>query len=54
MDYAKSGDWELGMVIEHHEWVEGTEIRDWKLELGQDLTPCEHIYSGYWDDQAGT
>ena len=26
MDYAKSGDWELGMVIEHHEWVERMEI----------------------------
>ena len=28
MDYAKSGDRELGVVIEHCEWVEGTEIRD--------------------------
>ena len=26
MDYMKSGDWELGTVIKHHEWVEGTEI----------------------------
>ena len=26
MDYTKFGDWELGVVIKHHEWVEGTEI----------------------------
>ena len=27
MDYAKSGDPEIGVVIERHKWVEGTEIR---------------------------
>ena len=32
----KSGDQELGVVIEHCEWVEGD--RDQILELGQDLT----------------
>ena len=26
MDYAKSGDPEIGVVIERREWVEGTEI----------------------------
>ena len=26
MDYVKSSDWELGMVIEHHKRVEGMEI----------------------------
>ena len=34
MNYVKSGDWELGMVIEHHKWIEGMEIEDWRLELG--------------------
>ena len=34
MDYAKSGDRELGVVIEHHEWVEGTEIGYWILDIG--------------------
>ena len=28
MDYAKSSDWEIGVVIKHHEWVEGMEFRD--------------------------
>ena len=37
MVYTNSGDQELGMVIKHHEWVEGTEIGDWISELGQDL-----------------
>ena len=26
MDYAKSGDQEIGMVIEHCKWAEGMEI----------------------------
>ena len=34
MDYAKSGGREIGTVIEHCEWVEGTEIRDWVLDFG--------------------
>ena len=38
MDYVKSGDWELGSVIECCEWIEGMEIRDWVSELGWDLT----------------
>ena len=38
MDYVKSNDWELGAVIEHRKWVEGTEIGDQISELGQDLT----------------
>ena len=38
MDYTKSGDWELGVVIERRKWVEGMEIRDQILELGRDLT----------------
>ena len=33
MDYAKSGDQEIGVVIEHHKWVEGTEIRDGILDI---------------------
>ena len=33
MDYAKSGGQELGMVIERHEWVEGTEIGYWILDI---------------------
>ena len=27
MGYVKSGDQELGTVIEHHEWVKGIDIR---------------------------
>ena len=34
MDYTKSGDWELGVVIERCKWVEGLEIGDWRLEIG--------------------
>ena len=30
---------ELGAVIKHCEWVEETEIGDWRLELGWDLAP---------------
>ena len=41
MDYTKSGDWEPGMVIEHHEWVEGTEIRyqrsDIRVGMGSNI-----------------
>ena len=34
MDYAKSGDPDIGMVIKRHEWVEGMEIRDRILDIG--------------------
>ena len=34
MDYAKSGDQEIGAVIEHCEWVEGTEIGYQILDIG--------------------
>ena len=34
MDYTKSGDPEIGVVIEHCEWVEGTEIEYWILDIG--------------------
>ena len=34
MDYAKSSDPEIGVVIEHREWVEGTEIEYWILDIG--------------------
>ena len=34
MDYAKSGDQGIGVVIEHREWVEGTEIGYWILNIG--------------------
>ena len=34
MDYAKFGDPEIGMVIERHEWVEGTDIGYWILDIG--------------------
>ena len=34
MDYTKSGDRELGMVIEHCEWAEGTEIGYWRSDIG--------------------
>ena len=43
MDYAKSGDWELGMVIERREWAEATEIGDQISELGWDLTGSQNI-----------
>ena len=33
MDYAKSGGWEIGAVIECREWVEGTEIRYQRLDI---------------------
>ena len=33
MDYTKSGDQELGVVIECCEWVEGTEIVYWLLVI---------------------
>ena len=34
MDYAKSGDLGIGVVIEHHKWVEGTEIGYRRLDIG--------------------
>ena len=34
MDYAKSGDLGIGVVIERHKWVEGTEIRDRISDIG--------------------
>ena len=34
MDYAKSGDQGIGVVIEHRKWVEGTEIGYWILDIG--------------------
>ena len=34
MDYAKSGGWEIGVVIKRCEWVEGTEIRDQSSDIG--------------------
>ena len=34
MDYTKSGDWELGTVIEQYKWVEGMEIGYWILDIG--------------------
>ena len=34
MDYTKFSDRELGAVIKHHEWVEGSEIGDWVLDIG--------------------
>ena len=33
MDHIKSGDQELGMVIECCEWVEGMEIGYWTLDI---------------------
>ena len=37
----KSGDQELGALIKHCEWVEGTDIGDWISELGWDLMSSE-------------
>ena len=34
MDYVKSSDWELGTGIKHREWVEGTEIRYQRSDIG--------------------
>ena len=34
MDYAKSGDREIGTVIEYWEWVEGMEIKDRISDIG--------------------
>ena len=34
MDYVKSCGWEIGMVIEHCEWVEGMEIRYQISDIG--------------------
>ena len=42
MDYTKSSAQELGAVIEHHKWVEGTEVRDQRL--GQDLTGAVFLH----------
>ena len=33
MDYAKSGDQELGMVTECHEWAERMDIGYWILDI---------------------
>ena len=43
MDYAKSSGWEIGMVIEHHEWVEGTEIKYQRSDIGVGTGP--NIYA---------
>ena len=42
MDYVKSSDRELGMVIKHSEWIEGTQIG---VEMGSYKNPRKH--SGY-------
>ena len=34
MDYVKSGDQESGMVIKHHKWVEGMEIKYQRSDIG--------------------
>ena len=34
MGYVKSGDQELGVVIECHEWIEGMDIRYRRSEIG--------------------
>ena len=34
MDYAKSGDPEIGVVIKRCEWVEGTEIGYQRSDIG--------------------
>ena len=34
MDYAMSDDQGIGVVIKHREWVEGTEIGYWILDIG--------------------
>ena len=34
MDYAKSGGWEIGAVIERCEWVEGMEIGYRRSNIG--------------------
>ena len=34
MDYAKSGDRELGVVVKCQEWVEGMEIGYWISDIG--------------------
>ena len=33
MDYVKSSDLGIGGVIERCEWVEGTEIGYWRLDI---------------------
>ena len=33
MDYAKSGDPGIGVVIERHEWVEGMDIGYWRSDI---------------------
>ena len=35
MDYVKSGDLGIGVLIKHHKWVEEMEIRDQISELFQ-------------------
>ena len=49
MDYTKSSDQELGVVIEHCKWVEGTEIRyqisDIRVGTGSNNSSNEHIYA---------
>ena len=34
MEYTKSGGQEIGMVIKHHKWVEGMDIRYWRSDIG--------------------
>ena len=34
MDYVKSSDPEIGVVIKRHEWVEGTEIGYQRSDIG--------------------
>ena len=34
MDYAKSGGWEIGAVIERHKWVEGMDIGYRRSDIG--------------------
>ena len=56
MDYAKSGGQEIGTVIEHREWVEGTEIGYWRSDIGVGAgsNKCPGImethHSDYQDD----
>ena len=49
MDYVNSSGQEIGLVIEHCKWVEGTEIRyqisDIRVGTGSNNSSNEHIYA---------
>ena len=46
MDYAKSGDRRIGVGIECREWVEGTEIRYRRSDIGVGMGSNTYLAKG--------